>query len=80
MKPQPVVTAVVADFDNVALADLIECFGELIVLLALLLANRVEKRVPHVRRDVERLAGLGLFVTVSHRYVPIPRPEKSPYS
>lgn len=49
MKPQPIRPAVVADLDDVALANLVERLGKLVVLLALLLADRVEKRVPHLR-------------------------------
>jgi len=80
VKPQSVVAAVVADLDDVALANLLEGVGKLVVLFPLLFTNRVEKRVPDFRRDVERLAGLGLLVAIPHRYVPMPRPEKSPYS
>jgi len=80
VEPEAILAACVADLDDVALANLVEGLGELVVLLSLPLADRVEKRVPDFRRNVERLAGLGLLVTVSHRYVPIPRPEKSPYS
>jgi hypothetical protein len=76
----PVTATVVADFDNVGLANLVERLGELVVLLSFLRANRVQKRIPHFRRDVERLASLGLFEAISHRHVPMPRPEKSPYS
>ncbi len=43
VKTQPVVAAVVADLDDVSLADLVERLGELVVLLALLFSNGVEK-------------------------------------
>ena len=66
--------------DDVGLADLIECVRELVVLLAFLLADRVEKRVPDFRRDIERLTGLRLFEAIGHFYVPMPRPAKLPYS
>ncbi|MCA9177457.1 MAG: hypothetical protein KDB14_23390 [Planctomycetales bacterium] len=80
MEPRPIRAAIISDLDDVGLADLIQGIRELVVLLAFLLADRVEKRVPHFRRDVERLAGLRLFKAVGHRYVPMPRPAKLPYS
>lgn len=43
VKPQPVVTAVVADLYDVALADLVERLGKLVVLFSLLFTNGVEK-------------------------------------
>jgi len=49
MKPLAVVPAVVTDFDNVRLADLAERFGELVVFLSFLCANRIEKRIPDFR-------------------------------
>ncbi|MEQ8789479.1 MAG: hypothetical protein RIC55_24505 [Pirellulaceae bacterium] len=49
MEPQPVVAAVIANLDDVALANLVQRLGELVVLLPLLLTNGVEKRVPHLR-------------------------------
>jgi hypothetical protein len=74
MEPQAVLAAAVADLDDVALAKLVERLGELVVLLALPLADRVEKRVPDFRRNLQRLAGLGLLVTVPHRLRPDPQP------
>ncbi len=79
MEPQPVFTAAVAQLDDVGLANLVESVGELIVLLSLLGADRVQEGVPHFGGELQRLAGLGFFEAVAH-YVPIPRPEKSPYS
>ena len=80
MEPRPIRAAIIADLDDVGLADLVECVRELVVFLAFLLANRVKKRVPDFRRDVERLAGLRLFEAIGHLYVPMPRPAKLPYS
>jgi hypothetical protein len=80
MESQPVGSAIVANLDYIALAELVECLGELIVLFSLLIADRVEKRVPDLGRYLQWTSGLGFLVAISHRYVPIPSPEKSPYS
>jgi hypothetical protein len=79
METQPVFAAAVAHLDDVGLPNLVERVGELVVLLPFLGADCVQKGVPHFRGELQRLAGLGLFEAVAH-YVPIPRPEKSPYS
>lgn len=79
MESQPVFAAAVAHLDNVGLPNLIERIRELVVLLTFLGAHRVQEGVPHFGGELQRLAGLGLFEAVAH-YVPIPRPEKSPYS
>jgi hypothetical protein len=79
MKSQPIFAATVADLDDVPLPNLVERIGELVVLLPFLGADRVQEGVPHFRGELQRLAGLCLFEAVAH-YVPIPRPEKSPYS
>ncbi|MCO6435980.1 MAG: hypothetical protein J5J06_02705 [Phycisphaerae bacterium] len=79
MEPQPVFAAAVAYLDDVGLPNLIERVGELVVLLPFLGADRVQEGVPHFGGELQRLAGLRLFEAVAH-YVPIPRPEKSPYS
>jgi hypothetical protein len=74
MEPQPVLAAAVADLDDVALAQLVERLAELVVLLSFPLTDRVEKRVPDLGRDVERLAGAGFFEAVPHRLRSDPQP------
>ncbi len=66
MEPQPVLAAAVAHLDDVGLPNLIECIGELIVLLSFLGAHCVQEGVPHFGRELQRLAGLGFFEAVAH--------------
>ncbi|MCO6454811.1 MAG: hypothetical protein J5I93_05880 [Pirellulaceae bacterium] len=66
MEPQPILAAAVPHFDDVGLANLIERIGELVVLLPLLGAHRIQEGVPHFGGELQRLAGLGLFEAVAH--------------
>ena len=78
VKPQPVVTAVVADLDDVALAELVERLGKLVVFLSLVLADRVEKGVPDFRRNIERLAGLRFLKAIGHPLHPDSKASETP--
>ncbi|MEQ8790084.1 MAG: hypothetical protein RIC55_27555 [Pirellulaceae bacterium] len=49
MKPQAIRSAIVANLDDVALADLVQRLGKLVMLLAFLFSNGIEKRVPDFR-------------------------------
>jgi hypothetical protein len=66
MEPQPVFAAAVPHLDDVGLTNLIERVGQLVVLLTLLRANRIQEGVPHLRGELQRLAGLGFLEAVAH--------------
>ena len=66
MEPQPVFAAAVAHLDDVGLPNLVERVGELVVLLPLLSADGVQEGVPNLRRELQRLAGLGFLEAVAH--------------
>jgi hypothetical protein len=66
MEPQPFFAAAVPHLDDVSLPNLIERVGELVVLLTLLSADCVQEGVPHLRRELQRLAGLGFLEAVAH--------------
>ena len=66
MEPQPVFAAAVAHLDDVGLANLVEGVGQLVVLLAFLGADGIQKGVPHFRGELQRLAGLGFLEAVAH--------------
>jgi hypothetical protein len=66
MESQPVFAAAVPHLDDVGLANLVEGVGQLVVLLAFLGAHRIQKGVPHLGGELQRLAGLGLLEAVAH--------------
>lgn len=66
MEPRAVVAAAVAQLDDVGLANLVERVGELVVLLPLLSADRVQEGVPHLGGNLQRLTGLRLLEAVAH--------------
>ncbi len=46
VEPRTILTAVVAQFDNVSLTKLVDHFGQLIVVATPALAYRIQKRIP----------------------------------